>query len=111
MSKIKIKFKHQRFNTIQAVYGGLDEDASLLAVEQTEKRLEELFEQINAASKDNKDFADSEAIEMCVDKAQTTEELIIFIHKVSAESACPAHPFMQMLQMKPPTQRGDGSGE
>lgn len=98
-----VKFKHKRFNFIQAVYGELDEEASLLAVEECEKRLEELFDAINKAGKEDKDWTESKAIEMCYNKAATMQELIIFIHKVSEASACPQHPFIQMIAgAKPP---------
>lgn len=105
----KIKFKHRRFNIIQAIYGGLDEEASLLAVEQCDKRLDELFAEINEKSKDNKDWSESQALEMCYNKAESMEELIIFIHKVSAASACPSHPFIEMISsMRPPKDGGKG---
>jgi hypothetical protein len=97
--KIDVTFKHSRFDLIQAIYGKLDEDSSLLAVESTETRLESLFKEINEASKDGKHFTDSMAIEMCLEKAETMEELLIFIHKVSAKIACPQHPFIEMMQM------------
>ena len=97
--KIDVTFKHTRFDFIQSVYGKLDEDSSLLAVESTETRLESLFKEINKASEEHKSFTDSMAIEMCLKKAETMEELLIFVHKVSAKSSCPQHPFIQMMQM------------
>lgn len=105
--KTNVKFKHARKDFVQAVYGSLDEDASLLAVENTESRLEQLFDEINAKAKEDQTFTDSKAIEMCCNKAKTQEELIIFIHRVSAESACPTHPFIEMITR---AQNGENGG-
>jgi|TARA_R110000787_G_scaffold11722_12_gene38522 GTP cyclohydrolase I len=94
----EIIFKHSRFNFIQSVYGGLSEDGSLEAVEKTEERLDRVFQIISEASKEDDKFTDCKAIEICFNEAKTMEELLIFIYKVSAESSCPTHPFLQMLQ-------------
>jgi hypothetical protein len=105
----EVTFKHSRFNFIQSVYGGLSEDASLLAVDKTEERLDEVFNKINKAAKKHKNFTDCMAIEICLNEAKTMEELVIFIYKVSSESSCPTHPFLQMLQGKinPPNINGE----
>lgn len=103
-----VTFKHSRFNFIQSVYGGLSEDGSLEAVEKTEQRLDELFEKIKLASDEDENFSDAKAIEICINEAITMEELVIFIYKVSSESSCPSHPFLQMLQQIKGSQGGQG---
>jgi hypothetical protein len=96
-TKFKITFKHKRHDFVQAVYGNLEEEASFLAVEQTKKRLEELFKEIEGAAKENEDFCETMGLEMCIEKAQTSEELVIFIHEIAKAQSCPSHGFVQML--------------
>ena len=95
--KLELTFKHSRKNFIQSIYGGLDEDSSLIAVDETSNRLEQLFEEIDKASEEDDDFTDGKVIEMCCNKAESIEELVIFIHEVASASACPQHPFIQMI--------------
>ena len=99
--KFDLKFKHERLNFIQAVYGGLDEDASLLAVENTASRLDQLFEEIEEKAKDNPEFNESKVLELCCERAKSIEELVIFIHKVASESASEKHPFLEILKRFP----------
>ena len=94
----EVIFKHSRFNFIQSIYGGLTEDGSLEAVEKTEERLDCLFEEIKALEVDDKNFTNGKAIELCFNRAQTTEELLIFVYTVASESSCPTHPFLEMLK-------------
>jgi pyruvate-formate lyase len=96
-TKFKITFKHKRHDFVQAVYGSLEEEASFLAVEQTKKRLEELFEEIEEAAKESEDFCETVALEMCINKAKTNEELIVFIHETAKAQRCPSHGLVQMI--------------
>jgi hypothetical protein len=93
-----VKFKHKRNGFIQAVYGSLDEDASFIAVEQTVKRLHELRNEISAMAEKNEDFSDTMAVEMCVEKAQTNEELIVFIHEIARASGRSQPSIVQMIK-------------
>jgi hypothetical protein len=108
MKKLEIKFKHKRSDFIQAVYGSLNEDASFLAVEQTRVRLKELFKEIEAKAKElNGELTDTMALEMCINKAQTNEELVVFIHEVASAQSCPTHGFIQMIKGQfPPRNEG-----
>jgi len=96
-TKFKIKFKHKRHDFIQSVYGSLDEEASFVAVEATRKRLEELFSEIEEAAKADDDFCETRALEMALQKAETNEEIVIFVHELAKASRCPSHGLIQML--------------
>tara|TARA_R110000803_G_scaffold136813_1_gene203736 strand:+ start:2818 stop:3135 length:318 start_codon:yes stop_codon:yes gene_type:complete len=102
-----IEFKHSRHNLIQSIFGRLEEDASLIAVEETEKKINVLLDKLEKAAEEDNNFGDSKAIEICCKEASTTEELVVFIHAVSSMSACPSHQFLQMIGMR---KKGD-SGE
>jgi len=93
-----VKFKHERFNMIQCVYGHLSEDASLEAVKNVEGKIRSLFTEIKKAAEKSESFNESHVLEMCVNKAATKQELIVFIHAVCSESRCPAHAFVNMLK-------------
>ena len=93
-----IKFKHERFNLIQAVHGGLQEDASFEAVAVIEKKTDEIFEELEELAKETPNMGDSHLIEVCVKKATTPEELVLFLHAVCSADRCPSHPFIEMVK-------------
>ena len=97
MEKFEIKFKHKRTGFIQSVFGSLDEDASFIAEEATASKLEELFEELTEASKNKDDFCETMALEMCIEKATTNEELVIFIYEIAKAQRCPNHGLIQMM--------------
>ena len=96
MSKFKITFKHKRKDLHQAVYGSLSEDETFEAVDVLRKKLEDLFDELNEVSKMD-GFNVSAALEMCVSRATTNEELILFIYEVASANTCPSHNLLSVL--------------
>lgn len=87
MEKGKVVFKHARHNYIQALFGDLNEDASLEAVTATEVRVDKLMADIREkhkeASERNENISESIIIEMCYNEAKSIQELMVFISEAS----------------------------
>ena len=93
-----IKFKHERYNLIQVIHGHLSEDASIEAVKITEEKLSNLMAEIETANESNPDnFNESHALEMCIQRAKSPCELVVFLHAVCSASRCPTHPFISKV--------------